>query len=113
MASTRQQPTLLGLRIGTVCWFLAFLGTVDAWTTHLLLSGRLGSELNPLMHAIYAQGGVLALSLVKLLAMAPCLLWIGCRAPHGQARAASLAALSIYLPVTLLHIAGLHGAIPL
>ena len=71
--------------------FVLFLVTVDAWTTHLLLSNGLGWEFNPLMRHVYQAGGVAALLGIKLVFTGVCLWWVHRRFSYTYARLASVA----------------------
>jgi hypothetical protein len=105
---TKRRRTLFGLPLATASYFVLYLVAIDSWMTHHSLSTRRGVELNPLMDWVYHHGGVLVFLGFKLVLTIICLIWINRRAPLGHARMATLIALSIYLPIAGIHIAGLY-----
>jgi len=107
-APTQAKPTLFGVPMATVSYFVLFLVVVDTWLTDKALSSKRGVELNPIMDWVYHEGGVWAFLLFKLVLTGLCLIWINRRAPNAQARLATIIALAIYLPIAGIHIVSLY-----
>ena len=108
VATVEDKPTLFGLSMPTVSWFVLYLVVIDTWLTDRSLASRKGIELNPFMDWLYHSWGALAFLISKVALTALCLLWINRRAPKAQARVAALVALAIYVPVAGIHIVGLY-----
>lgn len=96
--------SLGGLPLSTLSYVLLFLATLDAWITDHLLRTNFGRELNPLMSWLHESGGRVTFVLAKFALTALCLLWIHHRAPPAYVRMGVLAALAIYVPVTILNL---------
>lgn len=109
MPPRRCAHDLFGVPKRLLLLFLGYLVTVDAYLSQLWLQRGLGREVNPLMSWLFEEGGVLLFVTIKVGLTALCLLWIARRAPEMAARVATLAAFSIYLPVTALHVLNAYG----
>jgi len=100
---------LFGVPTRLLLLFLGYLVVVDTFLTQLWLQRGIGREVNPLMSLLFEQGGVLMFVATKVGFTALCILWIAKRAPEAAARAATVAAFSIYVPVTSLHVMNAYG----